>query len=166
MNDESTFRPKSNLVWGGCAVFLDVLFLVQVLIYPTKQDNVLVAALVCAAVGVLSYLIWFKPKLVFNTEEVVVVNPFRTEAIKYSDITQLDTKWALLIHHAGKQTRVWVAPANGKQRWIADSTNRWGTSKMPRSDRATGEASPASASLNSDSGIAAELLRQRINASH
>ena len=64
MNSESTFRPKSNLIWGGCAVFLDVLFLVQVIFYPTKQDNVLVAALVCAAVGVLCYLIWFKPKLV------------------------------------------------------------------------------------------------------
>ena len=166
MSNESTFRPKSNLIWGATALLLDATFLAQVILYPSKGQNLFLDVVVAAAIAAAIVLIWIKPRLILNEDHLVVVNPLRTVRIEYARITGLDTKWALTIHQDNQSVSVWVAPVNGKHRWIADSTYRWSINKMPNSDRATGESTPASQSLGSDSGVAAELIRQRIAALH
>jgi hypothetical protein len=117
-------------------------------------------------VAIAIVLLWFKPKLILEETTLIVVNPIKTEVIAYKDITSLDTKWALLINHGNKATRVWVAPANGKQRWITDSTQRWKFDRMPTSQKAHSETTTASQSLSSDSGIAANLIKTRAKHLH
>jgi hypothetical protein len=96
----------------------------------------------------------------------VVVNPISQVTIAYKDIDDLDTKWTLRINHGGKQTRVWVAPANGKQRWISESARIWLFTRIPSSERVTDEYTTVSDSLGSDSGIAAALIRERLRDLH
>jgi hypothetical protein len=166
MANEIVFRPRANLVWGASAIVLDALYLVQVVFYPTKDDRIALAVVLGLALALGAYAIWLRPKLVLGDDGLIVVNPLSTKAISYGDITDLETKWALLIRHSGGATRVWVAPTNGRTRWAADNLFRWGFNKIPRSDRAVGAATAASESINSDSGLAAELIRQRLKKIH
>jgi hypothetical protein len=121
---------------------------------------------VCAGLSVVVYAFWIKPKLVIGTEFVEVINPIRSQVIRYSEIIDLETKWSLLIIHSNGKTRVWVAPASGKQRWIADKKFGWyGSGLIPGESRNGGEESMSS-SLNSISGQAAYMIRERIKRSH
>ena len=166
MNTALTYRPKGNLVWGSVALLLDALFLLQAVCYPAKGENLLIDLPVSLSIAVLAWLVWLRPKLVLHAENLVVVNPIGTRAIAYRDIEALDTKWTLKISHGSQQTRVWVAPANGKYRWIAESNSRVFFSKLPRTEGKLAEVTSMSQSRNSDSGVAASLIRDRIEDLH
>lgn len=120
----------------------------------------------CLALAGLTYLLWIKPKLVLRDNFIEVVNPLRTETIPYNEIVELDTKWALTIIHQRGKTRVWVAPASGKRKWIADRTFRWYGSTVPLSDARHTGAENMSASLDSLSGQAAYMIRERMKRIH
>lgn len=162
MNNTQVFRPKSNLVWAGLAFILDALFVFQSFAYPTT-GNLIVDLLVAALIAALAYLLWIKPKLILRELDLVVVNPIKTTVVAYAAITDLKTKWTLTIEHGDSKVEVWVAPANGKSRWIADSTFRWRNNRVPLSDSKTIEHTSMSQSTKSDSGLAASLIRERMN---
>jgi len=86
--------------------------------------------------------------------------------IRYSEIIDLETKWSLLIIHSNGKTRVWVAPASGKQRWIADKKFGWYGSSFSSNESKHGGEETMSSSLNSISGQAAYMIRERIKRSH
>jgi hypothetical protein len=101
------------------------------------------------------------------SEDVIeVVNPFRTESISYKDVLDLETKWSLAIVHSRGKTKVWVAPATGKQRWIAEKKFGWYGGGLPLSESKSTGMESMSASLDSVSGQAAFLIRERIKRSH
>jgi len=156
------FRPKGNLVWAGLAYLLDALFVVQALFYPGVAGINWLDLLVAAALGYAAYLLWIKPKLVLREVDLVVINPFKRATIAYSEITDLKTKWTLQIDYRDTSIQVWVAPANGKGRWIADSTFRWKNNRVPVSEGNTVGHTSMSQSLGSDSGLAASLIRERM----
>ena len=166
MNKTVTYRPKGNLIWGSVALLLDAFYLIQALFYPVKGENLLADLAVVAAIAVLIIGIWVRPKLVLHAEHLEVTNPIKTTRIEYTNILELDTKWTLQIHHVGGRTRVWVAPASGKYRWIAESNRRNLFGKVPISEGAVVEVTSMSQSLNSDSGLAAHLIRERIEGLH
>jgi hypothetical protein len=100
-------------------------------------------------------------------EDVIeVVNPLRTELIAYSDVLELETKWSLAIIHSRGTTRVWVAPASGKQRWVAEKKFGWISGNVPTSDSKSVGTEAMSASLDSMSGQVAYMIRERIKRSH
>lgn len=120
----------------------------------------------CAILGLAVYAFWIKPKLVISADAVEVVNPLSTQVIRYSDILDLETKWSLAIIHAGGKTRVWVAPASGKQRWIAEKKFGWYSSGLSPNESRYGGEETMSASLDSLSGQAAYMIRERIKRAH
>ena len=120
----------------------------------------------CLALAGLTYLLWIRPKLVLRDDGVEVINPLSWVFIPYKEIVELDTKWALTIIHQRGKTRVWVAPASGKRKWIADRTFGWYGSNVPLSDARYTGAESMSASLDSLSGQAAYMIRERMKRSH
>jgi hypothetical protein len=112
------------------------------------------------------YAFWIKPKLVIGVEAVQVINPLRTEVIPYKDVVELETKWALTIIHAAGKTRVWVAPASGKQRWIAEKKFGFYSGGLSSNERFSGGEGTMSASLDSLSGQAAYMIRERMKRTH
>lgn len=161
MSKHETFRPKGNAAWAAVAFTLDALFLIQIVWFPSEGNNFVNMAIV-ALVAVITYLLWVKPKLVLRADDLVIVNPLKTVVVKYSEITDLQTKWTLTVFHTTGKVNVWVAPANGKSRWIAESTFRWRNSRVPLTGEISGDVAPISQSTRSDSGLAAELIRQRL----
>jgi hypothetical protein len=121
---------------------------------------------VAGALGGIVYAIWIKPKLVLGDDVIEVVNPLRTEVIPYREVLNLETKWALTIVHNRGKTTVWVAPASGKRRWIADQTFGWYGRGVPLSESRGGGSETMSESLNSLSGQAAYLIRERMKRLH
>lgn len=166
MTNTQVFRPKSNLVWAGLALALDFLFIYQSVIYPIANTDLAVEIAVGAIVAVVVFLLWIRPKLIFTDKTLIVVNPLKTEKISYDEITNIETKWSLLIEHNGKSTRAWVAPANGKSSWIADSAFRWKNTRIPTTESRLDSLTPMSQSTKSDSGIAAQMIRNRMKDNH
>jgi hypothetical protein len=159
----TVFRPKGNLVWAVLAFALDVLFVVQSVFYPRVSGNQVLDLLVAVVLAAVAYLLWVRPKLVLRETDLVVINPLKSAVIKYSEITELKTKWSLQIDYRDTSIQVWVAPANGKSRWISESTFRWRSDRVPVTDSKTIEHTSMSQSLRSDSGLAASLIRERMN---
>lgn len=164
---DTTFRPRSNYAWAISSLFLIALFIINSLFVSDDPGQSLYEIALGAILGLATYLVWLRPKLVVKSDSVVVVNPLRTETIAFKDIVDLDTKWALTIVHSKGKTTAWVAPAGGKRRWIASQTFRWYGSGVPLSEsNSTGETGPMSASLDSYSGQAAYLIREQMKRSH
>ena len=162
-----TFRPKSNFVWAGTSITLLILFAINSLVVLSSTKQIISEMLVAIGLSALAYLIWIKPKLVFHEEMIVIVNPFTTEAIRYDEILDLETKWALQVVHTRGKTRVWVAPASGKRKWIADKRFGWYGSNMPLSQQSSlNNSESMSASLDSSSGQAAYMIKERIRRRH
>jgi hypothetical protein len=161
-----TFRPRSNYVWAGAAFILILLFAANSFVVSSSTPQTLLELMFCGILGITAYLIWVRPKLVLGKDGVQVVNPIKTELISYSDILELETKWALTIVHPRGKTSVWVAPASGKRRWIADKTFGFYGSGVPMSESKSNDSQAMSASLNSLSGQAAYLIRERIKRLH
>jgi hypothetical protein len=166
MKHHQIFRPKANLGWAAVAAIFIALFLAQAIAFPAEGSLLLVDLLAAALMSVFVYLFWIRPKLILKETSLTVINPLRTVEISYVDIEVLETKWALLLHHAGRKTRVWVAPANGRRRWVADSVQRWSVGKFLQQDNTATEMTSISQSVNSDSGLAYQLIIERINRSH
>jgi len=166
MRKVEVFQPKGNLVWGFSTLALDALFFTQFLFYPVAGENPIGNLVVASVIAVAAICLWLRPKLVLREDHLVVVNPFNSVTIRYVDIDELETKWALLIVHGNKKTRVWVAPVNGKHRWVADNANRWFYTKMPRSEEKLNRVTSISSSPQSDSGIAAQIIQRRIDELH
>ncbi|MEN9749550.1 MAG: hypothetical protein RL149_628 [Actinomycetota bacterium] len=160
MSDVETFRPRSNIFAAVCVYFLALVYLLQVTLYPTDQ-NLVADAIVLVLATAFAYFVFQRPKLVLHEDHVVVVNPASKTTINYSDIVDLDTQWALKIKHSRGSTRVWAAPASGRRSWVASRVEDF-TRPDNSSVKQTGDFAPASQSVNSHSGLAAALIRQRM----
>lgn len=104
--------------------------------------------------------------MVLRDDVIEVVNPLHTVLIPYRDVLDFETKWALKIVHSRGKTIVWVAPASGKRRWIGDKTFGWYGSNVPFSESGQIETEAMSESLNSFSGQAAYMIRERMKRLH
>jgi hypothetical protein len=161
-----TFRPRSNFAWAATSYVLIALFAVNSLWVVEDNLQIIRDFFVCAILSVLVFFFWIKPKLILRADVIEVVNPFRTELIAYSDVLDLETKWSLAIVHTRGRTRVWVAPASGKQRWVADKKFGWIGGNFTASGPKSEGMESMSASLDSLSGQAAYMIRERIKRLH
>jgi hypothetical protein len=160
---QEIFRPRSNFVWAAVSLVLIVLFAANSFLVATNSLQILFELALCAILACLVFIIWIRPKLVLKDEEIEVVNPLKTELIPYRKVLNLETKWALSIVHEGGKTRVWVAPATGKRRWIADKKfGLFGSGVIPLSESRDSGSETMSASLDSSSGQAAYMIRERL----
>lgn len=161
-----TFRPRSNFVWAGVSLVLILLFAINSLMYATSVQQNIFEITICLILAISAYVIWIRPKMVLRDSVIEVVNPLSTTRIAYADVIELNTKWALAITHSGGKTKVWVAPAGGKQRWVADKKFGWLGADSLLSQSKQVEMETMSASLHSASGQAAYMIQERMKRLH
>lgn len=161
-----TFRPKSNFAWAAVATVLISLFAANSILVGATTLQKIVELVFCFVLLVLTYLVWIRPKMVLKELAITVVNPFRTAVIPCNEVRDLETKWALVIVHDRGRTRVWVAPATGKRRWIADNTFRWYGRTIPMTEDPERDTQSMSESLASSSGQAAYMIREHLKKLH
>jgi hypothetical protein len=157
------FRPKTNFAWASVALLLVFLFAANSFLIVGYSLQMISELVICAILTGLVYAIWIKPKLVLKDDVIEVVNPLKTELIPYREVLSLETKWALTIIHQRGKTKVWVAPATGKQRWIAETKFGWyGKGIVPLTEGRGDSSETMSESLQSSSGQAAYMIRERL----
>lgn len=161
-----TFRPRSNFVWAGISIVLICLFAANSFSVNSSTLQITVELLISLVLIGITFAIWIKPKLVFRDDVIEVVNPLRTQLIPYQDVLELQTQWALTIIHTRGQTTVWVAPASGKRKWIAEKRFGMLGSRVPLSESRHNVSESMSGSLDSFSGQAAYMIRERIKRFH
>jgi hypothetical protein len=161
-----TFRPRSNLVWAVISILLICLFAANSFVVNTNSLQIAFELLICLVLVGVCYAIWIKPKLIFRDEAIEVINPLNTELIPYDDVIELQTQWALRIIHTRGKTTVWVAPASGKRKWIAEKRFGMYSSNIPLSESRHNTSESMSGSLDSFSGQAAYMIRERIKRRH
>ena len=165
MMDE-TFRPRSNFAWAISSYILIVLFAVNSLWVVEENLRIIRDLVFCVVLSAAVYIFWIKPKLVLRADLIEVVNPIKTELISYRDVLDLETKWSLAIVHTGGTCRVWVAPASGKQRWVAEKKFGWISGNTTTAASSNLGMESMSASLDSLSGQAAYMIRERMKRLH
>jgi hypothetical protein len=161
-----TFRPRSNYAWAATSYVLIALFATNTLWVSGDSGQIMGDLILCVILSALVYIFWIKPKLILRVDLIEIVNPFRTEFISYIDILDLETKWILAIVHTRGKSRVWVAPASGKQRWVADKKFGYFGGSIRMSDSKSSGTESMSASLDSLSGQAAYMIRERMKRLH
>lgn len=161
-----TFRPRSNFAWAVISILLISLFVINSFAVNDSALKISLELAICTALIAIAYAIWIKPKLVFGDHALKVVNPFRTTSIAYKDVLELETQWALTITHTGGKTTVWVAPASGKRKWIAEQRFGMLGSNVPLSKSRHTQSETMSGSMDSFSGQAAYMIRERVKRLH
>jgi hypothetical protein len=161
-----TFRPRSNLVWAVISILLICLFAANSFVVNSNSLQIAFELLICLVLVGVCWAIWIKPKLIFRDEAIEVINPLNTELIPYDDVIELQTQWALRIIHTRGKTTVWVAPASGKRKWIAEKRFGMYSSNIPLSESRHNTSESMSGSLDSFSGQAAYMIRERIKRRH
>jgi hypothetical protein len=163
---DETFRPRSNFAWAGTSYVLITLFAINSIWVIDENIQIIGDLVVCLCLSFLVYIFWIKPKMVLRSDVIEVVNPLKTQLISYRDVLELETKWSLAIIHTGGKCRVWVAPASGKQRWVAEKKFGWISGNAPTAASSSSGMESMSASLDSLSGQAAYMIRERIKRLH
>jgi hypothetical protein len=163
---DETFRPRSNFAWAGTSYVLITLFAINSLWVVEDNLQIIGDLVVCIFLSALVYIFWVKPKLVLRADQIEVVNPIKTEFIPYRDVLDLETKWSLAIVHTGGKCRVWVAPASGKQKWVAEKKFGWISGNATTASSNNSGMESMSASLDSLSGQASYMIRERIKRLH
>lgn len=161
-----TFRPKSNLVWAGISILLITLFALNSYVVNTNALQIAIEMMICLILAGICFAIWIRPKLIFREEALEVINPLSTHLIAYKDVLELETQWALSIIHSRGKTTVWVAPASGKRKWIAEQRFGMYGGSVPLSQTRHNTSESMSGSLDSFSGQAAYMIRERIKRLH
>ncbi len=97
-----------------------------------------------------------RPLVAVGPAGVLLRNVTRDVSIPWSSITDVDTKYALTLTAGGRRYAAWAAPAS----------SRFSTTRATREDlesvhwKAADGPIPASATLRSDAGVAAALIRR------
>ena len=161
-----TFRPKSNLVWAGISILLITLFALNSFVVNTSALQIVTEMMICLILAGICFAIWIRPKLIFREDTMEIINPLSTHLIAYKDVLELETQWALRIIHSSGKTTVWVAPASGKRKWIAEQRFGMYGGNVPLSQNRHNTSESMSGSLDSFSGQAAYMIRERIKRLH
>ena len=158
MTKPEIFRPISNVLLGTFVILMAILLIIQVSLAGNYRDTVSGLCLAATAAAA-SWLLFLRPRLVFGENALEIVNPFRTITLAYGEINDLNTRYNLTIQVGARRFAVWVAPAPTRysSRGIGKQDVRGLGIDAAGSIRAAD--SPRSAS-----GVAAYLLRTRIEA--
>jgi len=109
-----------------------------------------------ALVGLLTWALYWRPKVVVTAGGVRVVNVFRTIDVPWPAIKDVSTKWSLTIDTAFGSIRAWAAPAPGRQ-----MMRRAQREDHRVAGQRAGETARPSDLPQTESGAAAQIVRQR-----
>jgi hypothetical protein len=106
--------------------------------------------------AVVTFALYWFPRLDVSEAEIVVRNVFRTIHVPWQAIQRIDTKYALTLYTAEGKIPVWASPAPSR---YAQFTTTRGDTAVTESARAAGGSIRPGDALNTESGAAAHVIR-------
>ncbi|WP_157970693.1 PH domain-containing protein [Nakamurella deserti] len=148
------FRPPVGMVVSALWVLVTVAWLAAAA--TAGWRSLLVQLPPLALLCVLVYATCTRPLVAVGPDGVVLRNVFRDVTVPWPALEAVDTRYALTLSAGGRRYAAWAAPASSRlstaRTTPADlKTVAWSDADGPI---------PASATLRSDSGAAAALIRR------
>jgi hypothetical protein len=152
--DVEIFRPKGPLYSAFFGYTFVGLLAFTSLTY-TDDDTIRVLIVSCTALLSI-YLLLQRPKLHLTDLGIGIENPLSSVYVPWNQVTDIETKYAMVIKTEFRSIKCWAAIAPGRRSHRAVDPR-----EMPHDMRDVGQIKAAE-SPRSDSGAAANLARARI----
>lgn len=156
MSNREFFRPRSSLVMAGIVYLVLAIMMIQTL-FVSSLHGILSTAAWSTFVASITYLVLHRPSIEIFDEGIVLTNPLLTHQFGWSDVEEIETKYAFSIESRGRTIYSFAAPAPG--RYHARTVHETELRGMKIAD--TGTIRPGD-SPRSHSGVAAYLARTRL----
>ena len=154
----NTLRPKFWLLLSILGWLLP-LGIISSLVVTQDWQSLLRYGWLAVLVAQLTWMLFFNPKIIVDDATVTLVNVFRTVILPWHQINRVDTRFALTLFTQDAKFVAWAAPAPGRH---AGYQAARGTLKnLPGSSYGVGGSIRPGDLPESDSGVAAYLVRQR-----
>ena len=155
MESADFFRPKSSVI----AAWMGYLLLAGALAQSLWTANFNDILLTCIAVMVLGGFIYFvihRPSLLIDENGVIIQNPINRFQLSWSEVTEIETQYALTFYTTDRKYIAWAALAPGRyhHRTVNSAEVKFMIPKDVTLIR-------AGDSPRSDSGAAAYIARMR-----
>lgn len=153
-----TFRPRSA-VWVTVGLWCFLAGFVA----ARGAEHGLTAAWrtvpVVLGLGVLVWLVSWRPRLRVDDAGVTLTNPFRTVHVPWAALIAVTTQYALTLHTPHGRFQAWAAPGPGRHRAL--SAGRLDLAAVPRSSRDHRGSVAVGDLPSAPSGHAAGIVRRR-----
>ena len=113
MSNQSSYRPRANLLFAGIGVTLCFLFIWSSF-YQGGATTEITSFLVALFVLICIYILLVRPKVLFCDEGVVITNPLEEFSIGWADVINMDTRWAFSIQTKEFTVSAWAATVSGR----------------------------------------------------
>jgi hypothetical protein len=148
------FRPPVGVVVSALWVLVTVVWLVAAAAAGLR--SLLVQLPPVALLASLVYATCTRPLVAVGADGVLLRNVFRDVSVPWPALDAIDTRYALTLSAGGRRYAAWAAPASSRLSTARTTpadlrTVAWNDADGPI---------PASATLRSDSGAAAALIRR------
>jgi hypothetical protein len=110
---DQSFRTRSSAWWTGASWVVLAGYVVAVVV----DSGVAAAARTLPAVlllGLLAWLVFWRPRVDLDDEGVTVVNPVRTTVVPWPALVDVRTQYALTLVTPSGQVRAFAAPGPGR----------------------------------------------------
>jgi hypothetical protein len=114
MSNPYLFRSRSSYVWFGITSVLLIFMIVEAIVVEKTTAARISSLAVALVVGLGSYLLFMRPKVVVFDEGITIVNPITTVTIGWSEVDAIETKYTMSIQRDKEVIHAWAAPAPGR----------------------------------------------------
>lgn len=158
MPEPVTFRPRGGQIIAWVAIAICALGLVYIAV-TDGVPSLIVWAWPIVLVAWLAWVLYIHPYVRITEGFIEIGNVFRTHRVPWSDVSDVESRYALTIRTAsGRSIRAWAAPAPGARHALA--TRREEVSRTP----GEGDLRRPSDAEGTDSGDATALVRVTLDA--
>ncbi|WP_427171798.1 PH domain-containing protein [Arthrobacter sp. 92] len=151
------FRSRSNKVFAGLAWLVAAVGVVVTAV--TGGPGALIGAGPLLLIGFLGWLLFWMPAVVVHDGGITLENPFRSVAVPWAALVDVDTRYALTLVTPGKNYTSWAAPAPGI--WGGRNARPEDLKGLPSATYGPGKSVRPGDLKSTDSGQAAQLVRGR-----
>jgi len=113
-SNPTVFRAKSSLITVG-AFYLFILGMNISTWYTSSIRTCIELAFISAALALLTYLAYGRPKIIFFDEGLTIVNPTESVTLCWAEVEGIDTKYTMRIQTRDRNIGAWAAPGPSRR---------------------------------------------------
>lgn len=114
VTDPYVFRARSSYVWFSITGILLALMVIEAVTVQKDLATRVSSLAFAIVIGLGSYLIFLRPKLVVFDEGLTIVNPITTVTVGWAEVDAIETRYTMSIQRDDHIIHAWAAPAPGR----------------------------------------------------
>lgn len=108
------FRSRSSYVWFSITALLLSFMVIEAVLVEQSSSSRVSSLAFAVAIGLGSYLLFLRPKVIVFDEGVTIVNPITVVTIGWAEVDAIETKYTMSVQRDKEIVHAWAAPAPGR----------------------------------------------------